>query len=93
MYTQQDLGSWAMALVEYSAAPHWFFTVFDEWNYGNPDPVRRAHYYNVNVAYVFGANRIAFGYGRQRAGLLCVGGICRVVPASSGFTLSIFSTF
>lgn len=93
MLTDEDLGSWAMALLEYSVSPHWYFTVFDEWNFGNPDEGRRAHYYNVNVAYVAGANRIAFAYGRQRAGLLCVGGICRVVPAANGFTLSLTSTF
>jgi hypothetical protein len=93
MLTEQDLGSWAMLLMEYSISPHWYFTVFDEWNFGNPDPGRRAHYYNVNAAYVFGANRISLAYGRQRAGLLCVGGICRVVPAANGFTLSVSSTF
>lgn len=93
MLTDEDLGSWAMALLEYSVSPHWYFTVFDEWNFGNPDEVRRAHYYNVNVAYVSGANRISFAYGRQRAGLLCVGGICRIVPAANGFTLSLTSSF
>jgi len=93
MLTDEDLGSWAMALVEYSVSPHWYFSVFDEWNFGNPDEGRRAQYYNVNVSYASGANRIAFAYGRQRAGLLCVGGICRIVPAANGFTLSLTSTF
>ncbi|MEM6261256.1 MAG: DUF6029 family protein [Bacteroidota bacterium] len=93
MYTKENLGSWAMALAEYSISPHWFFTVFDEYNYGNPDEARQAHYYNGSFAYVNGGNRIQFGYGRQRAGLLCVGGICRFVPASNGFTLSLSSTF
>ncbi len=93
MLTNEDLGSWAMALLEYSVSPHWYFTVFDEWNFGNPNENRRAHYYNTNVAYVSGTNRIGFSYGRQRAGLLCVGGICRVVPAANGFTLTLTSTF
>lgn len=89
----QDWGNWAMALLELSVSPTWYFTVFDEWNYGHPDPKKRVHYYSGQVAYVKGAHRIAAGYGRQREGLLCVGGICRVVPASNGFQLSITSSF
>ncbi len=93
MYTKQDKGSWAMALVEYSVAPNWYFTLFDEYNYGNSNPDLRVHYYNGQVAFAHNTYRISMGYGRQRAGLLCVGGICRVVPASNGFTLSINTTF
>jgi len=32
-------------------------------------------------------------YGRQRAGIFCVGGVCRQVPAANGLTLSVTSTF
>ena len=98
LYTQQDFRSWAMALIEYSVSPHWYFTLADEYNYKSPvagklDGERRTHYYFGNVAYAFGPHRIAVSAGRQRAGLLCVGGICRVVPASNGITLSINSSF
>jgi GNAT superfamily N-acetyltransferase len=90
---QKDLGSWAMLLAELSFSPNWFITVFDEYNFGNPDPDRRVHYYNASVSYAFGANRVALSYSRQRRGLLCVGGICREVPASNGFGLALNSTF
>lgn len=90
---QKDLGSWAMLLAELSFSPHWFISVFDEYNYGNLDPTRRVHYYNTSVAYSFGAHRLALTYSRQRRGLLCVGGICREVPASNGFGLAMNSTF
>jgi len=93
MSTKEDLGSWAMALLEYSISPHWFFNLSDEWNYGNPDEGRRVHYYNVGFAYILKANRLSLSYGKQRAGLLCVGGICRVVPASNGFTFSYSTSF
>lgn len=93
MGTQEDLGSWALALMEISFSPHWYITIFDEWNYANPDPNLRVHYYNGQVAYAFDSNRIAIGYSRQRRGLLCVGGICREVPAANGFNLSIYSSF
>ena len=93
MYTQEDLGNWIMGLVELSISPNWYFTAFDEYNYGNPDPKRRVHYYNLSAAYAFGSNRISLTYSRQRQGLLCVGGICREVPASNGFGLSVSSSF
>lgn len=89
----QDFGNWAMLMLEYSVSPHWYFTVFDEYNYGNPEKVKRVHYLSSQVSYIKDSHRIAIGYGRQREGLLCVGGICRAVPASNGFTLSFSSTF
>ncbi|MFK7972644.1 MAG: DUF6029 family protein [Bacteroidia bacterium] len=97
---ERDLGDWAMLLGEVSVSPNWIFTVWDEWNYGGITPEskvgligNRAHYLNINAAYVYDATRISIGFGRQRAGLLCVGGICRVVPATSGFRFSINTTF
>jgi hypothetical protein len=93
LLTDQDKGSWGMALAEYSISPHWAFSVFDEYNYGNDDSNHRYHYYNASVAYIKNANRFSIGYVRQRAGLLCVGGVCRVVPASNGVSLSITSRF
>ncbi|MES2766959.1 MAG: DUF6029 family protein [Bacteroidota bacterium] len=93
LQTAQDKGNWAFALAEYTISPHWFFTVFDEWNYGNKIAEQQFHYATALVAYSFGGTRIQAGWGRQRGGLLCVGGVCRVVPASNGAQLSITSTF
>ena len=93
LYTEQDMQSWAMALVEYTISPHWFFAVFDEYNYGNDEVKKRIHYPNVSTGYTKGANRIALSYGKQREGLLCVGGVCRNVPASNGFSISVTSSF
>jgi len=86
-------GDWAMVLAEYSISPGWFFTVFDEYNYGNTNDELKVHYPNASVAYVKDALRIQTGYGRVRGGLLCVGGICRPVPASNGFNLGVTYTF
>ena len=93
LYTKQDQQSWALVLVEYSISPHWFFAAFDEYNYGNDIKEDRLHYYTTTMGYVRGSNRIQVGYGRQRAGIFCVGGVCRQVPASNGFSLSITSSF
>ena len=86
-------GDWAMLLVEYNIAPKWFFSVMDQYNYGNPYEDRRFHYYTAAVAFVQGPHRISLAYGRQREGLLCVGGVCRQVPASNGFTINISTSF
>ena len=93
LYTEQDQQSWALWLVEYSVAPHWFIAGFDEYNYGNNNSEDRLHYYSFSLGYHREANRITLGYGRQRSGIVCVGGVCRNVPASNGFTLSITSSF
>jgi hypothetical protein len=92
-------GDWASGLIEFTVNSNWFVAVQDQWNYGNESKDKdgkfdkRLHYYNVNAGYTKNATRISFGYGRQRQGLFCVGGVCRQVPASSGITLSITSSF
>jgi hypothetical protein len=88
-----DLGDWAMALLEYTWSPHFFIAVTDQWNYGNKDAAKRLHYPSVFVGYTHNASRITLGYGRQRAGILCVGGICRTIPASNGVSLTLMTSF
>ncbi len=86
-------GDWAMVLVEYTIAPTYYITVWDEYNYGNEFEERRLHYPGVSLAFILGATRVALGYGRQRGGLICVGGVCRSVPASNGFSFNVSSSF
>ena len=92
MFTDQDEGNWGLGLIELTI-PKWFFTVFDNWNYGNPDSNNRPHYLSAGFGFVSGGNRIQITYGKQREGVMCIGGVCRNVPASNGFSLSISSTF
>jgi hypothetical protein len=91
--TKQDVGNWAMMLTELSISPHYFFYVSDEVNYGDFDFQNVRHYYNVGAAINFLNARLSVSYGRQRAGLLCVGGVCRLVPAYSGLSLNLTKTF
>lgn len=93
LLTKQDRGDWAMLLLEYNIAPKWFFSLMDQYNYGNPEEKWQIHYYTAAMAFVQGPHRIALSYGRQREGLLCVGGVCRQVPASNGFTLNVSTSF
>ena len=86
-------GDWAMLLLEYNIAPKWFFSVQDLYNYGNPYEPHRLHYYTAAVALVQGPHRFELSYGRQREGLLCVGGVCRQVPASNGFSFTLTTSF
>ena len=88
-----DNGNWATVLVEYNVSPNWFFSIMDQFNYGNPDEARRLHYFYGSFGYIKDATRITFGYGRQRAGLFCVGGVCRFVPASNGLTVGFTQSF
>ena len=82
--TKDDEGDWVFGLLELSLLPNWMITVSDEYNCGET----KIHYYSGLVTFNKAAHRIQLGYGRTRAGFNCSGGVCRMVPASKGFTLS-----
>ncbi len=86
-------GNWGMALLEYTVSPHWFFTVQDMYNYGNELEEKQLHYLNLTAGFIKGANRFEIGYGKKREGIFCVGGICKLVPSSNGFSVNISSSF
>lgn len=92
-FDELGAGSMVLGLVEYSISPHWFFSIQNIYNFGNPDENFRLNYPYVNVAYSNGPTRIQLGYGRQPSGIFCVGGVCRFVPASNGLQMSITSNF
>ncbi len=88
-----NLGSWVTGLVEWTPTTHFFVAVLDQYNYGNPVEKLKLHYFLATAGYTSGPHRIAISYGKQRAGIFCVGGVCRTVPASNGFAISITSSF
>lgn len=89
----QKRGDWAAALLEYTISPHWSFSIADKWNYGNPVEEYRDHYFTGSVSYIHDATRVMLSAGRQSEGVVCVGGVCRTVPASSGVTLTVSTSF
>lgn len=93
LFTKKDNGNWATAVLEYTFSPHWFVSVIDQYNYGNSLSEKRLHYIVGSVGYTTGSTRIAASYGRQRAGIFCVGGVCRYVPASNGLTIMFTQSF
>jgi hypothetical protein len=93
LFTKKDKGNWATAVIEYNVSPNWFFSVMDQYNYGNPVKDLQLHYLIGSFGYIRDASRFMVSYGRQRAGLFCVGGVCRFVPASNGLTLTFTQSF
>ena len=77
-----DNGNWATFVIEYNVSPNWFFSVMDQYNYGNPDEDLQVHYVYASAGYIHDATRVTVGYGRQRAGFV-LRGRCFVVFVSS----------
>ena len=95
LFTEQDDGNWSSGMIEYTRKG-FFAAVIMLYNHG----IDGAHHTTEPNLYPYGtigytkkATRIALGYGKQREGIVCVGGVCRAVPASNGFTLTINSSF
>lgn len=93
LQTKRDRKNWAAALFEYNLNQKWNFYIADNYNYGNDDEDKRFHYYMIGGSYAKESTRVSLNYGRQRGGLICVGGVCRYVPENSGLTLSLVKTF
>lgn len=89
--TKQDFGNWAAVLTELGFAPKWTVFVQDLYNYKNPK--KDLHYYTFGTSFTYGATRLLMSYGRQRAGLVCVGGVCRLVPAATGLNMTLTTSF
>jgi len=93
LFTEQDKGDWGTVLAEYTWSPHWFASILDQYNFGNPDPEARVHYLYGAVGRIDGPHRLSIGYGKRREGIFCIGGVCRAVPASNGFEINFSSSF
>jgi len=85
-------GSWCQATLEYNLGGKWFAALTDQWNYGN-ETGDKTHYYNVSIGCTINTTRIQLSYGKQRKGIMCIGGVCREVPASNGLFATITSSF
>ena len=93
MWATADRKDWVGGTFEYNHNENLSFYVWDIYNYGSDKISERVHYLNFGGSYRKGRYRVALNYGRQRGGLVCVGGVCRFVPESSGFTLSFNTSF
>lgn len=90
LWTPDDRKNWAAGVLEYNFNPAFTLYAADSWNYGGEGEL---HYYNFGGSYTKGRTRFAMNYGRQRGGLICVGGVCRFVPENTGVTANLVVTF
>lgn len=89
LLSKDDDRDWMAALAEVNFAPHWSVYVSDMYNHGKTN----LHYYNAGVSYTKSRTRIQLSYGRNRAGVVCSGGVCRNIPAYTGANLMITTSF
>lgn len=85
--------NWAAGLIEYNFNSQWSIFNNNLYNYGNADNSKKINYYSFGTTYSKSATRVQLSYGRQRGGLVCIGGVCRFVPESSGLTLNFNYSF
>jgi hypothetical protein len=95
MWADADFKNWMGGSMEYNFNEKFSIYAMDLVNYGNTKDKeeREKHYLTVGGAYRKGSTRVSLGYGRQRGGLVCVGGVCRFVPESTGISLSFNTAF
>lgn len=91
MHTEQQEGQWLFGLVELGFAP--YLTLFASDLVSLPENDKANHYYNFGAAFRYHSLLLQASYGRTRAGVQCVGGICRNIPASQGANLLLAYTF
>lgn len=89
LWTNDDQKNWLAGTLEYNISTKMAVFATDMYNYGTTNN----HYYNFGGSYTKSKSRVALSYGKQRDGLLCVGGVCRQVKAATGFNLSFVTSF
>jgi len=82
-------GDWIAAGLEYSLAPRWSFFVNEMTNLD----VTETTYYSGGFSYSRNRTRVQISYGRNRAGYICSGGVCRYSPAYTGVNVQLTSSF
>jgi hypothetical protein len=89
LWAKKDRKNWVAGVFEYNFNSNFALYLADNWNYGDTD----IHYYSAGGSYSKGRTRFAMNYGRQRGGLICIGGVCRFVPENTGLTANLTVNF
>lgn len=92
LQSNSDTKSWAAATFEFYFKNSSVY-IADTYNYKNNNYVEKVHYYNVGGSYSKNKYRFSVNYGRQRGGLVCIGGVCRLVPRTTGLSFTINATY
>lgn len=89
LYSQELTRDWMGAVLELTSTDGWGVHVQDMYNHGST----KEHYYEAGLSWTRGAFKAALSYGRQRAGLICSGGVCRWQPEYTGGLLRLQYNF
>lgn len=90
LWSNDDHGNWYAILAELNIRPSWSFFASNMTDYEYSSQV---NYYNFGISYSSNQFRLNVGYGLNREGYICAGGVCRKIPAYKGFNFSITSSF
>jgi len=93
--TNDDSRNWAGGTIEYFFNSKFGLYLNDSYNYEESKITEntKIHFFNLGGSFTKGSTRVGINYGRQRGGLLCVGGVCRPVSKNTGVTLNFVATF
>lgn len=92
--TLDDSKDWLAALLEINFAPSWSIFASEMYNHGSINSESKpVHYYNFGVSYAKSKTRLSLSYGRNRAGYICSGGVCRQIDAYTGLNFTLTSSF
>ncbi len=88
-------GDWVAGLVEFNFAPHWSVFFSDMFNLDQmpANGYTKKNYYNGGLSFTHSRTRVQVSYGRNRAGFVCSGGVCRYQPAYTGVNLMLTTSF
>lgn len=105
LLTDDYQGDWVAGLVEYNFAPRWsiyfqnMYNLESEPNFDDKKPLDenfnplKVYYYNGGFSFTHNRTRVQLSYGRNRAGYICSGGVCRYTPAYTGVNLQLSTSF
>ena len=89
LWAETQSKNWYALHSEYSVAPGWSVFISDMVNYSG----NTIHYPNGGIQLNIKSTSLQLNYGRNREGYKCSGGICRWVPAYTGFGFSLTTNF
>ncbi len=91
LWTDDDRKNWLAGTAEFNLSSKFSLFANDSYNYGNE--INKIHYFTFGGSYTKNSTRLSLNYGRQRGGLICIGGVCRIVTESTGFALNLNTSF
>ena len=87
LYTPHYEGQWFATLWELSLYKHWMIFGQYSYNIGYAPEATHDHCCNAGFSWTHKAHRLTAAYMRTNDGYVCVGGVCRYVPAQQGVNI------